>query len=393
MKKFSLATTIVALLLYGAFQAPAVAGPTIATDDGDYSVQFNVQLQPQFQWLSIEGAGKNDSFQIRRGRVVLSGHAWKEALTYKFQFEAVSGGASIASSGQGLTGPNVRSAYLNYDFDNGIQIQVGQFKPYFNREQLTSSTELQFVDRSLTNEVFNFGRDLGLAIHGGVYDDALEYAIFASNDGANRNVLNNNQFLLIGGRFVWNAIGNHGYTLSDVGRSDEAQLAVGAAANYNQVSGPGGGNTKLIAATGDVAFRYQGFSFLGEGHWLRNGTAGTGPQHTFGALGQVGYFLTDEFEVVGRYAAVMIPSTGAFNSTEGYEGGAGLNYFFAGHKVKLQTDYSLLINSALVKGSGAAGAAGVGTNAPRNVVTAAGAPGFLVNRNDHRIRVQLSLYL
>lgn len=374
---------IAAVLFFAVCAAQTTqAGPSLATDDGKYSIKFEAQLQPQFQWLSVEGAGKSDSFQIRRGRMIFKGHAWKEGLTYKFQFEAVAGRTSNASPGVAFGGPNLRDAYVNYDFGNGIEIQVGQFKPYYNREELTGSSHLQFVDRGLTNEVFSFNRDLGLAIHGDGMDDLLEYALYVANEGTNRNIANHNQMMLIGGRFVFNFLGKHGYTLSDVDHSQEPHLAAAVAANYNRV---GAANNDLTAVLGDVAYRYQGFSFLGEGHYLNNAT---GVQtHTFGLLGQTGYFFVPKhFEVAGRFAAVIPTAAGVVN---GYEGGVCFNYFFDGHKVKLQTDYNMLINSALVMGAGGV----AGTNAPANIVTAAGAPGFLQNRNDHRIRMQLQLYL
>ncbi|MDO8494837.1 MAG: porin [Deltaproteobacteria bacterium] len=356
------------------------AGPSIETADGKYKIGLGLEFQSQFQWLSIEGQGKADSFQIRRGRVVFVGHAFTEELTYKFQLEAVGGQTSIASPNRALAAPTLRDAYINYDFGNGVELMTGQFKPYFNRQEFCSSTKNQFVDDSLLNEVFSFGRDVGFALHGDVLDEKLEYAIFVTNDAANRNTTNSNKHLLAGGRLVYNVMGKHGYTMSDVEDSSEHHLAVGLAANHNKVTT---GNSSLIAASGDIAYRHHGFSALGEGDFLNNSTLGT---YTYGFLAQAGYFLTPKhWEVAGRFAGIIPTAAGV---TNGYETGLALNYYFYGHNLKLQTDYNFLINSALRMGTLAA----AGINAPTNIVVTGGASGFIQNQNDHRIRTQLQLY-
>ncbi len=380
-----IATSVGILMLVlagGAVFADGTPSLSLESKDGRNEIRFGIQLQPQYQFVSIEGHGKVNSFQIRRGRFIFSGHVFGEDLTYKLQFEAVGGRTTSVSPGVAYTGPNLRDAYINYKFREGLQVRAGQFKVYYNREELTHDYDLQFVDRSINNEVFGFDRQIGVALHGKPFDKELEYALYATNDGAGLNTANRGLMFLVGGRFLFNILGEAGYTISDLDGSEEPQLALAAAGSYNRLGAPTSPNRSAVAVTGDVIFRYKGFSLYGEGNFFRQYGPGL---NTFGFLGETGYFIVPKkFEAALRYAGV-IPTKGV---TKGYEAGACLNYYFYGQGLKIQADYSYLMNGALVKGVG--GAAGV--NGPTRIVVNGGTPGFIQGENDHRARVQLQLY-
>ncbi len=385
-------TFLLGLLLVGGFSSTQDLsaleggykdGLYIQSDDGHYSLKTNFFLQLQHQFLSLEGQGKTNSFQIRRGRILFSGNAFTEKLTYQFQFEFVGGQTNNVSEAVAATGPNLRDGFINYAVWDSLQIRAGQFKVPFNLEELISDSKTQFIDRPITNDAFGFNRDLGIDFHGSFFEKRFEYDLYAMNEGTNQNTNNNNNEMLFGGRFVWNALGNHGYTSGDPENSEEPQLMAGVAANFNRVGAPAAADQSVVSATGDLAFRYKRFSTIGAGYYLRNQTAST---NTFGFLGQVGYFIIPtHLEAVARFAGVVPTAAGV---TNGLEAGGGLGYYFKGHKLKILTDYAILLNSPLVLGAG--GAAGV--NAPANSATTGGAPGFIQNQNDHRVRTQFQLF-
>lgn len=362
-------------------------GLFIKTDDDKHQMKLNIQLQPQYQAVAMEGQDNIHSFQIRRARFVFSGHSFTKKLTYKFQFEAVSGPVTVTNEGGAQTGPNLREAFLNYKFSDYFAIQAGQFKPFYNREELTSSTGLQFVDRSISNEVFSHGYDMGVGFLGAFFDKKLEYSLYAVNEGNSRNALNFNNELLFGGRLNWNIMGQHGYTQSDVKDSEEHQLVAGTAFSYNPQSRLGNNNT--VAVEGDVAYRYQGLSLYGETNYGQNTDSDL---QIIGFVGQAGYFLVPErFEFAARGAAVIPTTAGVIN---GYEFGGALNYFVKGHNIKLQTDYSMLVNSPLVYSNATLAAAGTAAvSGARNFISSGGnTPNFRQNQNDHRIRTQFQLF-
>ncbi|MGH7197713.1 MAG: hypothetical protein ACREH5_03120, partial [Candidatus Omnitrophota bacterium] len=142
----------------------------------------------------------------------------------------------------------------------------------------------------------------------------------------------------------------------------------------------------VISATGDAAFRWKGFFGLGAGYYLRNQTAST---NIFGFHGQAGYFVIPRhLEVVARFSGAIPTAAGVVN---GYEAGGGIGYYFKGHKLKLMTDYAVLINSPLVLGVSNATPPIAPVNAPANSATTGGTPGFIQNQNDHRVRTQFQM--
>ena len=297
-------------------------------------------------------------------------------MTFKFEFEAVGGFTNTTlDSGAVARGPNLRDAWVNLAPWEVFQIQVGQFKPYFNFEELTSSWKLQFVDRSQSNQAFTLNRDLGIGFHGTCHDEKIQYGVYATNEGTNRNTVNPNNEFLLGGRFVYAIAGENKYTQADVQYSETPNIAIGGAANYNRVSATP--DQTVINGTVDLTVRYKGFSFLGAGYATRNHTL---KQNTFGFLAQAGYFIIKHhFEIAVRFDGVIPTTAGAAN---GYEAGTSLNVYIYGHRLKIQTDYNVLINSPLVLN----GAAGPG------LVSAGALPGFVQGQTDHRVRSQLQFY-
>lgn len=348
----------------------------VKTCDDNFKMTVNLQLQPQYQALILNGANNNvHSFQLRRGRLIFGGHVFNPNLTFKFQYEAVGGRDSMTREGE-VRGNTLRDAYISYKFNDYAVITAGQTKALYNREELTSSSKLQFVGRSIVNEVFNLGRDLGLWLQGAAFKGHLEYGLFVSNEGNAQNTSNFNTELLMGARADWNVFGRpHDYTMSDVKHSQDVVMTVGLAANFNRPAGSG--DDTHIASTADVALMYRGFSFLGAGLYARNTSD---KLNILGFLGQAGYFIVPKkFEVAGRFGGVVPTAAGVVN---GWEFGGGLNYLFKGHNLKLQTDYFYLKNSALAFG----GAAAAGN------ITGNFFAGFTAGANDHRLRTQLSAY-
>lgn len=362
-------------------------GLYIQSDDGKNSLKTNLFLQFQYQFLAVEGQGKANSFQIRRGRLLFSGNALTEDLTYMFHFEFVGGRTNNPAEGVAFTSPNLLDGYVNYAVVPAFEIKAGQFKVPYNLEELVADQKNQFIDRPISNDVFSFNRDLGVALHGRPWGKIFDYTVYAMNEGTNRNASNKNNEMLFGGRFIFNALGDAGYSTADPDDTADPQLMLGVAGNFNRVGAPAAPDQSVISATGDALFRYRGFSALAAGYYLRNHTAST---NTFGFIGQTGYFIIPHhLEVMARYCGVIPTAAGV---TNGYEAGGGLAYYFMGHKLKLITDYAMLINSPLVMGVSNATPPIAAVSAPANVATTGGAPGFFQNQNDHRVRTQFQLF-
>lgn len=109
------------------------------------SKSLNLSAYTQFQY-SYWDTGAN-SFLIRRARVTLAGEILKNIL-YKIQVDAVKS-------------PLLLDAQVEFKIIPQAILKVGQFKVPFSLENLTSSSDLDTINRSQAEEKLCPGRDIG----------------------------------------------------------------------------------------------------------------------------------------------------------------------------------------------------------------------------------------
>lgn len=94
-----------------------------------------------------------DNFEVRRARLGVKGKFLKD-----FNYEVV---GSLVGSNTNI----LDVAYLNWSRYEPFQIRVGQFKQPFNLEELTSSNNMDFMERSYVNQITP-AKKPGVMIHG-----------------------------------------------------------------------------------------------------------------------------------------------------------------------------------------------------------------------------------
>ena len=326
-------------------------GLYIKTKDGKYSLRFHFLLQPQYQYLAADRANNINTFTSHHGQMRFFGNFFDPKLKFRVMFElpGTQGGATA----------NLRDMWVDWQWKKYFQIKIGQFFVFYDHENLEPTWALQFVDRSIINAHLGFERDLGMDVHGSLFSDRLEYDLFLMN-GDGRNQINLNSKLMIGGRIVTNILGKHKYFISDLKKLRNPNLAIGVAAIYD-MGNASIDNNRLTRVTGDIAFRYQGFSALALANMAYNITK---KETDYGFLGQIGFFpFSNRFEVAGRWAKIFKNGALGTDTIDLQEAGVSLNYYLNGHHVKLQADYSHLWNNAGIQG-----------------------------RNDDRVRLQTQLF-
>jgi phosphate-selective porin OprO/OprP len=94
-----------------------------------------------------------DNFEIRRARIGVNGRVFKD-INYEIVTNAVGSSPNL-----------IDTAWMNYGFNKEAQIRVGRFKQPFSLEELTSSNNIDFMERSYVNQLIP-GKQLGAMIHG-----------------------------------------------------------------------------------------------------------------------------------------------------------------------------------------------------------------------------------
>lgn len=352
------------------FRLQYKAGDGLKMGDGNNLVHLQGRVQGRFTYNGLEAAADNDSFAVQRGKIKIEGHTLEKKLKFGFQMNLATRarattatvctdgtGADVDATGEctqanssavtaeSTTGlATLEDYYIDWVPVSWFGVKLGQFKVPFLMQELTSSGKQQFVDRSLSTGFFNLGRDLGVTIHGKIGERGLLYDLFAMNgDGINQ--VNRNQSLMLGSRVEYPILGTYVASESDTDHSEDPNLGIGAALAYNELGSAIQGGTiaagiKTLNGTLDLGYKYKGWSLQGAGMVTR--ALDTAKLTNWGYNGQVGwFFVPKKLEVAGR-AGTTVFSNATANQ---HEYAVALNYFVAGHGIKLQTDYALVMNS------------------------------------------------
>jgi len=283
------------------------------------------------------------SFRIRRAKTTFEGWFWKPELTFELQLNWAEPepGASTQTP--------LEDGYLQWDASKkgAFQIKIGQFKVPLGRQEMTTSSGLQFVERSFLSYEFTRGRDIGVQVSGRVAKNKLEYHAGMFNGNPASRLENDNAKFQYNARLSFQPFGPVRYRESDFETKDKPLLAIDAEFESNNLHGATNANdldtTTLGAA---LMFKYRGFSLFGE-YFDRDRRPEEGPSYkSNGFIVQSGMFLVrDRVEVAFRWAGWDPTDQVAGNDQR--ELGGALNYFILGHYLKIQADYREIKDESL----------------------------------------------
>jgi phosphate-selective porin OprO/OprP len=163
-------------------------GLGLKSKDGNNTAQFTGRIHMDYrQYTPDYGVGQTtDSYQnlaeVRRARFGVRGQFAKD---FKYQLLANFG----ASDGFSSTSSTADEMWVNYAANPEMQFQFGLFKMPFSLEQMTSSNNLDFMERSLIGQndtEFIPAKETGFMLHG-VPKPGLTYAIAASRGKSNKS--------------------------------------------------------------------------------------------------------------------------------------------------------------------------------------------------------------
>ncbi len=283
------------------------------------------------------------SFRVRRAKTTLEGWFWKPELKYELQLSWA--GPEAGAS----TNTPLEDMIITWDASkkSAFEITFGQFKVPFGRQELTTSSGLQFVDRSLLTFEFTRGRDVGVMVGGKTKDGKVDYRLGMFNGNAASQLVNANTKFQYNGRLTVSPLGPLAYREGDADCSEKPLLALAAQFEHNDLRNATNANDMLtVIGGGDAVFKYRGFSIFAE-YFFRHRTPEEGEAfNSPGFNAQAGYFVVPKrLEVALRFAG-FDPSD-AVAGNDHRETGVAVNYLIQGHNLKIQADYRHLQDKAL----------------------------------------------
>lgn len=352
--------------------APASAIQLHESEDGDITFDFSGYAQPYVRWVdnpcTYNAAGEctesqvPDGFGLTRARVGFEGD-YAERGSFKIELRTI---------------PNVEllTARLRFEPTDWLSVIVGRFKVPFSRQELTSESRLQLIDRAAIIKATP-GRQLGAALEvqtgfGALDDDffTLSLGIFNGESAKERAPVNNiDENFLYAARLQIAPFGDAPLAEGDVrpvGERRNPVLDVGTNVTL-ETRGPNNGDYDQTNVGADLLFYWQGFSLYTEAFYRRRDYVDEDANPNFEGFGynaQLGYFIPapyvrERLEIVARVEewdperaidpareADLRPTSagngpansGGEQAVRNYSG--GINWYFSGHDLKLQANYT-----------------------------------------------------
>ncbi len=251
-------------------------GIGIKSKDGNTTAQFTGRLHMDYRQYSPDyGTGQTtDSYQnlaeVRRARFGVRGQFAKD---FKYQLLANFGNDVGASS----TSSTMDEMWVNYAANPEMQFQFGLFKMPFSLEQLTSSNNIDFMERSLIGQNDSElipAKETGFMLHG-IPKPGLTYQLALSRGRANKDATNDgfdyigrvttNLAELAGNKDI---VAHLGYAYS-VGNIKSGVIPASGRTEARTQSGwftgsALSGNTERTRQGIEAAFAYRGLKLQGE---------------------------------------------------------------------------------------------------------------------------------
>jgi phosphate-selective porin OprO and OprP len=310
-------------------------GFVFETQDKDFSMKINGRIQFRYSYEDRDNVHDSDeeqddsSFRIRRARVKFSGKAYKH---FKYKIEL-----ALASTGtvDGSKAVELYDFWASWNKNPALSVQFGQWKVPWNRQRVVSSQNLQMIDRASSQDEFTMDRQIGVMLHGKLFNKKFEYYTGAFNGNARNQSSNGNNEMLYIARASWNPFGAYGKGIgeveSDINFSEKPLAHLSAAISYDgaadrerfssttiDLDAPVGTGVTLkevnkTSVVCEYGLKYRGFSTSAEAYWRRFDdirannidSIGSGVIIDRGFFVQGGYFIMPKkIELAGRYSLV-----------------------------------------------------------------------------------------
>lgn len=302
-------------------------GAYVRTSDGRWELNPYAMVQLMSDTEVPQDAPASTSAMVRAARLIFHGHVFSPTVTYHVQVN-FAGGKAVPDN-----------VYLHYQPWRWLGLLVGQIEVPLNRQHITLEAYQQFVERSQVDRQFNLQRSVGLIVYVSSAKHALEWTSGLFRAPAADPAAGTLAPMLTT-RFSWSPFGPIEFREGDLALSQRPRLQLALAGVYDPYPAtpvptpaePG----DVLQAVAELTLRFRGISISSEGHVRRR--RGASPELSYGAFGQVGVLvLPPNLELVGRYGWL---GGGMDSADVQRETTTGASYYFHGHRLKVQGNYS-----------------------------------------------------
>jgi phosphate-selective porin OprO/OprP len=146
-------------------------GFKIQSEDGQHSLQIRALTQADARfYLEDRDIKNNDTLLLRRARLILEADLYKHReLNLQAEFSGNS--------------PQIIDANINAHFTDALQVRAGKLKSPIGLESLQLDPTRLFNETSLVTNLVP-GRDIGVQVHGSLWEEVLQYQIGLFNGAA-----------------------------------------------------------------------------------------------------------------------------------------------------------------------------------------------------------------
>ena len=347
-------------VVLGLFLA-ASAAPALAQDENQWGydkgfffrtskfelkISTRTQFRYTYNWTDENSlTDDNGYFTLPRTRLRLDGFAYYTWLRYKVQYDFT--GQDDAGASPARRSPDLRDLYFDLARNPRATVRLGQFKAPLGLQEMTSSGDQEFVDRSVASEAFAPSRQEGAMLWGTSFEKKFGYeaGVFNGN-GRNRKTNDNTGYMYVA-RVHFDPNGE--YKLSEVDNPDKVNWTLGLAYMLNSTQASLLKTAEDLRQTTGEAFvglKYKRLFALADYYSRTQEQAAGAPDiDSGGAIGQVGFFLVPrKIELAVRYS-YFDEDKDTSNDRE-IEKRLGFGYYFSKHDLKFQADYGQVEDEA-----------------------------------------------
>lgn len=345
------------------------AGLQVRSADGRFSLRVSLwsQLRATTHHNQIPASGAanpSTALEITRARLIVAGEVFSKDIHYLAHL-------MFAPKDLGFKDGTATRApiflwFTSYTRLKNANLQAGFFFVPYSRQRLTLATSWQMLENSSASYEFTLAQDIGVQVSspdlGGL--GLLRYSVGVFSGEGYDWARSADPGLNYAARLEFLPLGMfQDYAEADFERRRVPRLALALAYAFSDrdhqtraVAGAAfadGGTMSAHNATADLVFKWSGMSILAD-VYLRDGWRQPGrltqmdgspvpvqaARNGVGWTAQMGVLIPrTRFEIVGRRSGVRPLKTGPTSLTSLDEAGAGLNYYFFRHALKLQLDY------------------------------------------------------